>query len=184
DLSEHITARTYFTYTTLAGDDKKGNAAMKARNLNFKTSLFDWELTAQYNVFSLNSRWWTPYVFAGIGAFHYNPYTKDAAGEKVFLRPLSTEGQGFIPGVESYKLTQFCIPFGFGFDYSLNEDMRIGLEFGYRKTFTDYLDDVSTTYVDETALLNAKGQVAVDLAWRGDERSEEHTSELQSRENL
>ena len=169
DLSEHVTARTYFTLTSLAADDKKGTAAMKDRNLNFKTKLLDWELTAQYNFFSLNNRWWTPYVYAGIGIFHYNPYTKNTADEKTFLRPLSTEGQGFIPGVKEYKLTQLSIPFGLGFDYSLNEDMRVGLEMGYRKLFTDYLDDVSTTYVDQAALLNAKGQAAVDLAWRGDE---------------
>ena len=169
DLSEHITARTYFTYTTLAADDKKGTAAMKERNLNFKSRLLDWELTAQYNVFSLNNRWWTPYVFAGIGVYRFNPFTENAAGEKVFLKPLSTEGQGFIPGIKEYKLTQLSIPLGLGLDYSLNEDMRVGLEFGYRKIFTDYLDDVSTNYVDETALLSARGQTAVDLAWRGDE---------------
>jgi hypothetical protein len=52
-----------------------------------------------------------------------------------------------------------------------NEDMRLGLEFGYRKTFTDYIDDVSTSYVDQTSLLNARGQTAVDLAWRCDEKS-------------
>lgn len=169
DLSEHIAARTYFTYTNLQGDDKKGTASMQQRNLNFKTSLFDWELTGQYNLFSLNDKWWTPYVFAGVGLFHFNPYTKDPAGNRVFLKPLSTEGQGFMQGAKDYKLTQFSLPFGFGADYSLNEDMRIGLEFGYRKLFTDYLDDVSTNYVDQAALLAAKGQTAVDLAWRGDE---------------
>ena len=73
-------------------------------------------------------------------------------------------------GVKNYKLMQFSIPFGFGAEYSLNEDMRLGIEFGYRKTFTDYIDDVSTVYVDQTSLLNARGQTAVDLAWRGDEK--------------
>jgi hypothetical protein len=169
DLSEHITARSYITYGKLAADDKKGTATMKYRNLNFTTKLLDWELTAQYNLFSLNNRWWTPYAFAGVGLFHFNPYTKDAAGAKTFLKPLSTEGQGFAPGVSEYKLTQFTIPFGLGFDYSLDEDMRVGLEFGYRKLFTDYVDDVSDTYVDEAALRSARGQTAVDLAWRGDE---------------
>lgn len=170
DLSEHITARSYFSFTSLRADDKKGTATMQQRNLDFKTKILDWELTAQYSLFSLNDRWWTPYVFAGIGAFHFNPYTKDSAGHKTFLKPLSTEGEGFIAGVKNYKLTQLSIPFGFGAEYSLNEDMRIGLEFGYRKTFTDYIDDVRTVYVDQTSLLNARGQTAVDLAWRGDEK--------------
>ena len=170
DFTEHITARSYFTLTSLQADDRKGTATMQQRNLNFKTKVFDWELGAQYNFFSFNDQWWTPYIFAGIGIFHYNPYTPDTAGNKIYLKPLSTEGQGFLPGIKDYKLTQFSIPFGFGAEYSLNEDMRLGLEFGYRKTFTDYLDDVSTVYVDEASLLNARGQTAVDLAWRGDEK--------------
>jgi hypothetical protein len=170
DLSEHLTARSFFTLTSLQADDKNGNAFMQQRNLNFKTKIFDWEIGAQYSLFSFNDQWWTPYIFAGIGIFRYNPYTHDTAGNKIFLKPLSTEGQGFTPGVKDYKLTQFHIPFGIGAEYSLNEDMRLGVEFGYRKVFTDYLDDVSSTYVDETALLNARGQTAVDLAWRGDEK--------------
>ena len=169
DLSEHFSARSYFSFTSLQADDKKGTETMQQRNLNFKTKLWDWELTGQYSLFSLNYKWWTPYIFAGVGIFHFKPYTEDAAGNNVFLQPLSTEGQGFADGRDPYKLTQFCLPLGFGVDYSLNEDMRVGLELGYRKTFTDYIDDVSTTYVDQTALMNARGQVAVDLAWRGDE---------------
>ncbi len=161
DLSEHITARSYLTLTSLRADDKKGTTAMQQRNLNFKTKIFDWELTAQYSLFNLNDRWWTPYIFAGIGIFHFKPYTKDTSGK------LSTEGEGFVPGAKNYKLTQFSIPFGLGAEYSLNEDMRIGIEFGYRKIFTDYLDDVSNVYVDQTSLFNARGQKSIDLAYRG-----------------
>jgi opacity protein-like surface antigen len=170
DLSEHLTARSYISFTSLKADDKKGTTTMQQRNLNFKTKILDWELTAQYSLFNLNYRWWTPYLFAGIGVFHFKPYTNDSAGNKTFLKPLSTEGQGFVPSVKNYKLTQFSIPIGLGAEYSLNEDMRLGIEFGYRKTFTDYIDDVSTVYVDEATLLNARGQTAVDLAWRGDEK--------------
>ncbi len=169
DFTEHIAGRSYITYGKLHAADSKGTTAMQQRNLGFETKLLDWELGGQYNILDLNEHWWTPYVFAGIGFYHFNPYTKDAVNDKVYLKELSTEGQGFIAGVDNYKLTQFSIPFGFGGDYSLNEDMRVGLEFGYRKIFTDYLDDVSTNYVDQTALLNAKGQTAVNFAWRGDE---------------
>jgi hypothetical protein len=156
--------------TSLHADDKNGTPSMQQRNLNFKTKIFDWELAGQYNLFSFNEKWWTPYVFAGIGFFHFNPYTNDSAGNKTFLKPLSTEGEGFVPGIKNYKSWQFSIPFGIGAEYSLNEDMRIGMEFGYRKIFTDYLDDVSANYADEAALLAARGQKAVDLAWRGDEK--------------
>jgi opacity protein-like surface antigen len=171
DFSDHITARSYFTFSSLHADDKKGTTSMQSRNLNFSTKILDWELTGQYSLFSFNDKWWTPYVYAGIGFYHFKPYTEDANGSKVFLQPLSTEGQGFLPGVKNYKLTQFSIPFGFGAEYSLNEDMRVGLEFGYRKLFTDYIDDVSGNYVDDGALLAARGQTAVDLAWRADDKN-------------
>jgi len=170
DLSEHLAARTYFSLTSLHADDKNGTATMQQRNLNFRSKIFDWELGAQYSLFSFNDKWWTPYVFAGVGLFHFNPYTNDSAGARTYLKPLSTEGEGFMPGIKNYKLWQFSIPFGFGAEYSLNEDMRLGLEFGYRKLFTDRLDDVSSNYVDQATLLAARGQKAVDLAWRGDEK--------------
>lgn len=169
DLGERLSARTYFSFTGLQAKDEDGTKSMQSRNLSFQTKIIDWEVTAQYGLFSLNEKWWTPYVFAGVGFFHFKPYTKDASGNKTALKPLSTEGQGFLPGVKEYKLTQFCLPFGIGAEYSLNEDMRVGIEMGYRKLFTDYLDDVSKDYVDQTALLNARGQQAVDLAYRGDE---------------
>jgi len=170
DFTEHVTARTFFTLTALHADDKKGTASMQTRNLNFSSKVFEWQVAGQYNFFSFNEKWWTPYVFVGVGLFHFNPYTNDSAGAKTFLKPLSTEGQGFMAGVKNYKLTQFFIPVGIGAEYSLNEDMRLGVEFGYSKTFTDYLDDVSTDYVDEATLLAARGQKAVDLAYRGDEK--------------
>ena len=169
DLSEHICARSYITLTSLSADDKNGTSAMKQRNLNFSSKILDWELTGQYSLFSLNDHWWTPYIFAGVGIYHFNPYTKDTAGTKYFLPSLSTEGEGFTPGIKNYKLTQVSIPIGVGAEYSLNEDMRIGLEFGYRKIFTDYLDDVSSTYADQASLLAARGPKAVELAYRGNE---------------
>ena len=169
DLSAHFAARSYVTLTSLQADDKKGTAAMKERNLNFKSKILDWELTAQYSLLDLNEHWWTPYVFAGIGVYRFNPYTKDTAGTKYFLQKLSTEGQGFTPGIENYKLTQVSVPIGFGASYAINEDNRIGIEFGYRKLFTDYLDDVSGVYSDEALLLSEAGPKAVELAYRGDE---------------
>jgi hypothetical protein len=169
DLTEKIALRSYLTLTGLKGDDKKGTASMKTRNLNFRSGIFEWEAGAQYSFLNPNESWWIPYAYTGIGIFHFKPTTKDINGNKVSLQPLSTEGQGFITGVKKYKLTQFFIPFGFGIERSLNEDMRVGLEMGYRFLFTDYVDDVSTQYVDQAALLAARGQQAVDLAYRGHE---------------
>lgn len=169
DLSEHFTARTYLTLTSLQADDKKGTASMQRRNLNFASKVFEWELGVQYNILSLNYSWITPYVFAGVGVYNFKPYTHAEDGTKTYLKPLSTEGQGIIPGKKEYKTTQLNIPLGIGATYVITEDIRVGLELGYRKLFTDYLDDVSSEYADQGALLAAKGQTAVDLAYRGDE---------------
>ena len=169
DLTEHIAARSYLTYGALKADDKKGTTVMQMRNLSFETKLLDFELGAQYNILNLNDHWWTPYVFAGVGFFHFNPYTMDASNTKVYLKPLATEGQGVVANRPAYKLTQFSIPFGLGGDYLLDEDKKIGLEFGYRLTNTDYIDDVSTTYADPAILVASHGQSSADLAWRGDE---------------
>jgi len=169
DLSERFTARSYLSLGTIQGDDKRGTPAMQRRNLNFKSTIDDWEGSMQYSILNLNEHWWTPYIFAGIGVFHFNPYTTDTAGHKYYLQPLSTEGEGIIPGIKPYKLLQLSIPFGVGATYSLNEDTRLGVELGYRKTFTDYLDDVSGAYADQATLLTAKGPKAVELAYRGNE---------------
>jgi hypothetical protein len=169
DISEHFLARGFVTLSTLmAVDGNNKNAEIRKRNLDFHSRILDFEIGGQYNIFSLNNKWWTPYVFAGAGMFHYNPATRTNAGDKVFLQPLSTEGQGFVNERSPYALWQFSIPFGAGVEYALSEDLRVGLEFGYRTTFTDYIDDVSKSYVDPALLLTNRGQQAVDLAYRGE----------------
>ena len=87
------------------------------------------------------------------------------------LKPLSTEGQGLVayPNRDPYSLTQFAIPFGAGIKFAINESISLAWEIGLRKTFTDYLDDLSTSYVDEATLLAERGPLAADLAFRGDE---------------
>ncbi len=173
DLSPKFSVRTGFTYGKVEGDDKKNTSTKgnEIRNLNFKSNITELHLGLEYNFFNLEGTSITPYVFAGVAGFHFNPYTKDSAGNKVFLQPLSTEGQGLAayPDRKPYKLTQFSIPFGGGLKFSVSETLQIGLEIGLRKLFTDYLDDVSSTYVDRTTLFNAKGAKAVELAFRGDE---------------
>jgi opacity protein-like surface antigen len=170
DISEHFTARGFFTLSTLmAADVNNKSTELQKRNLDFHSRLFDWELGLQYQIFSLNNKWWTPYVFAGIGVLNFKPATRDINGNKVFLQSYSTEGQGFVRGVSPYSSWQLMIPYGFGAEYAVTEDLKVGLEFGYRSTFTDYLDDVSGTYADQAILLNKKGPEAVALAYRGNE---------------
>lgn len=168
ELSEKFVLRMAITSGKIHADDKK-QPGQEQRNLNFTSPIFDVMLGVQYYILDPYLHLVTPYVFAGAAYFHFNPYTYTASGEKVFLQPLSTEGEGFVTGRKPYNLSQMSIPFGGGIKFSLSENVRVGLEISLRKTFTDYLDDVSTTYVDENLLLANRGQQAVDLAYRGDE---------------
>jgi hypothetical protein len=139
------------------------------RNLSFSSPISDIHLGLEYDLLNSYERSLTPYVFGGISVFHFNPSTLDSNGTKVYLQPLGTEGQGFYQGRQKYNLSALALPFGAGVKLSLSQNIRVRLEMGLRKTFTDYLDDVSTTYADEGQLLVNSGQRAVDLAFRGDE---------------
>lgn len=95
-----------------------------------------------------------------------NPMT-EYNGEMIELQPLGTEGQGSNLNPNSpYSLTQFAIPFGVGIKLNLSRGVAISLEYGLRKTFTDYLDDVGGNYVDQVALSAANGDLAARLADR------------------
>lgn len=168
EISSKLYARFGITLGKIGADDKK-QPGQEPRNLNFTSSIFDVMLGAEYYIIDPYEHLVIPYVFAGVAYFHFNPYTYDATRTKVFLPPLSTEGQGLVAGKEPYSLSQFSIPFGGGLKFSLSENVRVGAEISLRKIFTDYLDDVSTTYADENILLANKGPQSVDLAYRGEE---------------
>src|SRR4030095_5510717 len=94
DLTEHLSIRTGFMYGKIGADDKRNKSSLQFRNLNFQSRVFEWNVLAEYTLFNLNDKNLSPYVFGGIGIFHSNPYTFDSVGNKYFLQPLSTEGQG------------------------------------------------------------------------------------------
>jgi Domain of unknown function (DUF6089) len=172
DLSNHFSVRTNLTYAAIGANDKYNALSdLRARNLSFTTKITEGNLLLDYNILNLNYHKLTPYVFGGVAVFHFNPYTNDSLGNKTYLRPLSTEGEGLAayPNRKQYQLTQFAIPFGAGIRWKFTENIILSYEFGLRKTFTDYLDDVSTTYIDQNTLAAAKGATAVELAYRGDE---------------
>ncbi|MBS1738359.1 MAG: outer membrane beta-barrel protein [Bacteroidetes bacterium] len=167
ELSDHFSVRGALLLGKVSADDKYGRN--KARNLNFASSITEAQLSLQYFITPIGAHSFTPYLFGGVALFHFNPYTFDTNGVKTYLRPLSTEGQGFISGKKNYNLTQINLPFGGGVKLSLSDNINVGLELGLRKLFTDYLDDVSTEYVDQAALLANRGSKAVELAYRGNE---------------
>lgn len=173
-VTEKLFIRTGFSFAKMSATDATNSDNNRSRNLNFQSALQEYTAGIEYRFFSPENIPVTPYIFAGGGVFHYNPYTYYNTGGKsvkTYLQPLSTEGQGLsmYPERKEYSLTQFCIPYGVGIKWRINCNLNVGVELRHTKTFTDYLDDVSSTYVNKDALLAAKGQVAVDLAWRQDE---------------
>lgn len=170
-FSQNIFLRTGFSFGSVAGYDMFNRQELKPRNLNFRSALREFHAGIEYRFINADNFNFTPYVFVAGGVFQFNPFTYDNNLNRVFLRPLSTEGQGLdqFPDRKPYNLTQFCIPYGGGIKWQINCNLNIGAEFRHTKTFTDYLDDVSTTYVDEDVLRAARGQMAVDFAWKRDD---------------
>ncbi len=153
-------------YTYVAGSDYVINSTgvnelwRKQRNLDFKSDV--WEAYAAIELFptmffNKNEDYeprFKPYGFIGVGIFHFDPQGSitDINGDKTWykLHPLHTEGQGFAeyPEKKPYSLTQMNIPMGLGVKVKMSERVTLSPELLYRKTFTDYMDDVSTTYID------------------------------------
>jgi len=171
-FSERIALRTGLTFAKVGGADSlSAQANLRQRNLSFQSSIVEFSVRGEYNVFNISNMRWTPYAFGGLAVYHFNPYTFDANDQQVFLKPLSTEGQGLsqYPERKPYSLTQVALPLGGGIKYAISDNLHLGLEVGFRKLFTDYLDDVSTTYADPLDLFNAKGAKAVEVSYRSDE---------------
>lgn len=138
-------------YIRLSADDANTtNPARKARNLNFKNDMFELAAIGELYVYKVNDVGGTGrytsdfnlYLFAGVGLFYSNPKGQTDNGEWVALQPLQTEG------VE-YSKFNFAIPTGVGFYYTINRKYRLGMEIGWRTTFTDYIDDVSGVYAND-----------------------------------
>lgn len=171
ELNSRLAIRAAFTFANLSANDRV-SSVNSVRNLKFSSPVNELQLGLEYDLLNnLNAyeKSFTPYIFAAIAGFHFNPSTIDQSGNKVFLQPLGTEGQGFYLGRKKYALTQLSIPFGGGIKLAITDDIRLRFEFGLRLTSTDYLDDVSTTYADRGQLFTNNGPKAVELAFRSDE---------------
>ena len=165
--NELVGFRFAITYGQLDGDDAyiTGKGGMEEarlnRNLNFRSNIIEGYLAAEIyptvlfeddptDVFARLR----PYGVIGVGVFHFNPQGSyiDANGQTnwVDLKPLHTEGQGWpeYPDRKEYNLTQINVPMGIGVKYYMNENVNLSFEILHRVTFTDYIDDVSTTYID------------------------------------
>ncbi len=169
-LNRWVSLKTGVLIGKVEAADKYNREDLKFRNLSFASGIKEVYGVIEVDFLDITTKKFTPYIYGGGAAFHFNSYA-DYEGEKVYLKPLSTEGQGLpdYPDWKEYKLTQFTLAFGGGLRFAVSNCTSLSLEFSQRKTFTDYLDDVSTNYIDQNKLLAAKGQRAVDVAYRTDE---------------
>ncbi len=150
-LNSYIALKLVTNFTCVGYDDKYNDAPYdKLRNLNFKSDIVEVVAQAEFNFFAfvtgMKEHRYTPYLTGGIGAFFYDPYTT-YNGSKYYLRPLGTEGQyaGYAP--RKYTSVSPCFPIGAGVKVWIAGGVNLALEIADRLTTTDYLDDVSTTYV-------------------------------------
>jgi hypothetical protein len=163
-------------YDHVINDKGGAERFRKDRNLQFRSMLAEVYVSAEFypTVFLERKDGFAgkfrPYGVIGIGGFHFNPkgeYTAPDGSKKwVDLKPLRTEGQGMKEYLDrpEYALTQVEIPMGAGVKYWIKENFYMGMEVLHRKTFTDYIDDVSTTYIDNTLFANYMSAEKADMA--------------------
>lgn len=170
-LNRLLTLRAGIHMGKIEAADRYNRDYLQPRNLSFYNTIQELSAGLEITVLDISTKKFIPYIYGGVAVFHMNPWTYDNNHKKTFLQPLSTEGQGLsqYPDRKPYGLVQVSLPFGGGIKYALTNEINIGIEFSQRKSFTDYIDDVSTYFVDKDALLQAKGPKAVELAYRGDE---------------
>lgn len=169
---EAVALRLEGTWGTIKAYDsvlvkEKGNTNGRyERNLNFRSKISEISLIAEFHPLFMFINWSlredqeppriSPYIAAGVGWFSFNPQARSSRGDWIDLQPLSTEGQGFseYPERKQYKLSQFNMPIGVGVRYELSSTFNLRAELMHRRLYTDYLDDVSTRYINNAVFAN------------------------------
>lgn len=166
-------------FAMVSGNDALTNeSARKNRNLSFRSPIV--ELSGQVEFYFLKEKSGnmykisgltgkkkkqhvTAYVFSGVGLFYFSPHAK-YDGHWYSLSKLHTEGQGLPGGPKQYSKFSVCIPIGIGVRKMINKKWSVGGELAFRKTFTDYIDDVSGRYYDKVKLAGAYGAASAALS--------------------
>jgi len=173
NLSTRHSLRFTGSYGNIFGRDEQSNDPFQVnRNLDFKTSILELGVGIEIDLFKyrINDMKYpiSPYFFYQIAYTRINPVT-ELNGNEIALQPLGTEGQGTgIPGTKQnrYQLNQIVIPLGIGLKFNLRSRLAMSIEYGLRRTFTDFIDDVSGTYIDPDVLTGANGPLAANLSDR------------------
>lgn len=159
-MGERWAATASVAYGRVVGGDPDID---RLRNLSFRSHILEAAVRVEFSFVPFGGDGYSfrtsPFIFLGVGFFHFNPqalYRNPANGDEewIDLQPLHTEGQGSeaYSSRAPYSLMQMTIPFGLGFKIALSKEVTLAVEYGYRYCWTDYLDDVSTTYVGSAVL--------------------------------
>jgi hypothetical protein len=154
NIDKRFAYKAELMYLNLRSDETNSEDTIAYnRGLHFKSPVYELSGQLEFNFLPYDPGnplyTWTPFVYAGASLFNFNPQGENANGEWVDLQPLGTEGQGTTqPNTDSkYSLIQFAAALGGGVKIAVNNNFNIIFEYSTRKTFTDYLDDVSGNYV-------------------------------------
>jgi len=197
-ITKWLSVKGNLNYGMIMGDDKLTNEESRNyRNLSFKSPIIELSAMVEASIIQekAGSRYrikgvkgkkglaLNTFPFIGIAAFYFNPKA-EYKGIWYSLQPLTTEGQGQFETRKKYSRFQIAVPIGIGFKYALDRRWSISLDYGLRKTFTDYLDDVSMSYVDETIIRRGAAgdqKAAVALGDMSDGSQPEKTTPGQQR---
>lgn len=173
NLNRFFNLRGGLTYGQIAADDRL--TGRTERNLRFESDIFEASIIAEFNIFGYDpvysGKKFSPFIFIGGAGYYFNPKT-DYNGRDIALQPLGTEGQGRPGYDEKYSRVSIAVPVGGGFKFALGESWTLGLEFGARKIFHDYLDDVSGVYAPYEDLISTS-EIAGNVAYRAWELTDE-----------
>ena len=169
NMSRRWSFRFTGTYGSVFAQDSKSDDPFQLnRNLSFSSRILELAFGVEIDLFkyAINDMEnpISPYFFYEVAVFIMNPQA-DYLGDPLDLQPLGTEGQGSsLSTKNNYRLTQLSIPLGIGVKFNLAPRLAMSIEYGVRKTFTDYLDDVSGNYVDSDLLRALNGPLAAEFA--------------------
>lgn len=158
-LNPYIALRGALNYTKVGYDDQfTSNPYQQQRNLSFRSDILEANVMAEFNFFWFSTgdpqHRFTPYLSGGVGAFYYEPYT-NYNSRRYNLRALGTEGQNTEEFKDrKYQPFSICFPVGAGIKYWLGPGVNFSFEIVNRFTLTDYMDDVSNTYIGADKFLS------------------------------
>ena len=177
-LDPNMKLRAGLNVGRIMGDDAISEYYWRRnRNLNFRSDIYEFYIAPEIHFFTSSTfnRGIHPYVYGGLAIFQHNPQGR-YENAWIDLQPLGTEGQetNYLSHRSKYSLTQVGLPFGFGMEFDLGNFIFLSVEFGYRWTLTDFLDDISGYYPDINEMEIAYGENSINqlMADRRVEREE------------